>query len=43
MNQEFSANTTLSHYHIVKQIDTGGMGESGTNAAEGDENYEAKK
>ncbi|MBX3276456.1 MAG: hypothetical protein KF868_00505 [Acidobacteria bacterium] len=27
MNQELSANTTLSHYHIVAKLGAGGMGE----------------
>ncbi len=27
MNKEIEANTTLSHYRIVKQIGAGGMGE----------------
>ena len=27
MNQELSANTTLSHYRIVSKIGAGGMGE----------------
>ncbi len=27
MNKELSANTTLSHYRIVKKIGAGGMGE----------------
>jgi hypothetical protein len=27
MNQELSANTTLSHYRIVSKLGAGGMGE----------------